>query len=34
MGFGRVQEMWDPGEYREKDWRRGRIRASIGEPPD
>ena len=21
-------------EYQEKDWRRGRIRASTGEPPD
>ena len=25
-GFGRILEIWDPGEYRE-----GRIRASIGE---
>ena len=25
MGYGRVPEMWDPGEYRE-----GRIQASTG----
>ena len=35
MGFGRVLEMWDPGEYREGNIRvstgKGRIRASIGE---
>ena len=30
---GRVPEK-GPDEYREKDRRRGRIRASTGEPPD
>ena len=33
MGFERVSEKGS-GEYREKDWRRGRIRASTGEPPN
>ena len=35
VGYGRVPEMWDPGEYREGKIRvstgKGRIRASIGE---
>ena len=34
MGFGRVLEMWDPGEYREGNIRvstgKGRIQASTG----
>ena len=34
MEYGRVPEMWDPGEYREgkirASTRKGRIRASIG----
>ena len=34
MGFGRVQKMWDPGEYREgkirASTRKDRIQASIG----
>ena len=34
MGFGRVLEMWDPGEYREGNIQvstgKGRIRASTG----
>ena len=41
-GSGKVSEKYKSGrvpekgldEYREKDWRRGRIRASTGEPPD
>ena len=35
MGSGRVQEIWDPGEYRKGNIRvstgKGRIRAGIGE---
>ena len=34
MGYGRVPEMWDPGDYQEGNIRvstgKGRIQASIG----